>query len=38
LNGTAELKTNNLTYSGDFKDGEISGKGTFKWTKEAASC
>lgn len=38
MNGQAELKCNNLSYSGEFKDGEISGKGTFKWTKEGLTC
>ena len=34
ITGTAELKSNALSYQGDFKDGEISGKGTFTWPKD----
>jgi len=38
ISGTAELKSNALNYHGEFKDGDISGKGTFTWTKDASSC
>ena len=34
MNGAGELKSNSLVYMGDFKDGEIFGKGTFTWTKD----
>jgi len=34
VNGAGELKSNSLVYLGDFKDGEIFGKGTFTWTKD----
>ena len=34
--GTGELKSSALNYQGDFKDGEISGKGTFTWSKDGA--
>ncbi len=34
ISGNGELKSGSLIYSGDFKDGEICGKGTFTWTKD----
>lgn len=32
LTGPGELKTQDMAYSGEFKDGKFSGKGTITWT------
>jgi len=32
INGSGELKSETANYSGEFKDGVISGKGTLQWS------
>lgn len=34
INGAGELKSESANYSGDFKDGVISGKGSLLWSNQ----